>query len=235
MPEDIAKALAYQVKKEIAERYFGHRKVIEEDSNALKKALAYAAEFYECSIGRDLVRIYSLLSDRKLIERLMKELNWEETPFYDEYVIKSKTIRARLMEGIDSHGWTASSRLANLLFDSYERLFRDTQRYRDLADEVKENAQVIAEEIRLFQERFALDEILGFISSLDRDELSEVLGKNLPSGQAAAIAERLRIQGPQDPDKSLPRVPVIPRPDKIKKLLKCLAGEAYKAQKKNRD
>ena len=39
MEEDVAKALAYQVKKELAERYFGFRRLIEEDTQNYQKAI----------------------------------------------------------------------------------------------------------------------------------------------------------------------------------------------------
>ena len=39
MDVDISKVLAYEIKKEIADRYFGFRKLIEEDKNALARLI----------------------------------------------------------------------------------------------------------------------------------------------------------------------------------------------------
>jgi hypothetical protein len=228
MPEDIAKALAYQVKRDIAEQYFGSRKAIEEDIEAFKDALAQADKFYNEKIGPDLIRIYDILSDSELVRQFMKMAGFgDETPFYKEYA----SGRMRVEEWPSSHGWTAFSRLLNRLIDSYRWLYRDTMKYRAMLDDLKDEALVIKEEVKGFHGRFALDEIMGFINTLDRDELSHVLGENLRGGELEALNANLQISGPPEPEEALNMMPDLPQPDRIKGLLKALARDAYKKHK----
>lgn len=228
MSEDIAKALAYQVKREIAEQYFGSRKAIEEDIEAFKDALAQADKFYNEKIGPDLVRIYDILSDQELAGRFMKAMGFgDDMPFYQEYA----TGRMHVEEWPSSRGWTAFSRLLNRLIDSYRWLYRDAMKYKDMLDDLKDEALVIKEEIKGFHGRFSLDEIMGFINALDRDELSHVLGENLRGGELEALKANLQISGPSEPEDVLVVMPDLPEPDEIKGLLKDLAKDTYKRHK----
>ena len=64
---DLNTTLAFEVKKEIADRYFGFRKIIEEDTNEYQKKVIASALELEDKIGFDLVRLYVLLKDTSLI------------------------------------------------------------------------------------------------------------------------------------------------------------------------
>ena len=229
MSEDIAKALAYQVKRDIAEQYFGSRKAIEDDIEAFKDTLAQANKFYNEKIAPDLARIYDILSDHELVSRFMKAAGFgDETPFYQQYA----SGLMRVEEWPSSRGWTAFSRLLNRLEDSYVWLYRDATKYRGMLDDLKDEALVIKEEIKGFHGRFALDEIMGFINALDRDELSHVLGENLRGGEIEALKNKLQLSGPPEPEETLNMMPDLPQPDRIKGLLKDLAKKIQRKQEK---
>jgi len=233
METDISKALTYQVKKEIADKYFGYRKIIEEDKNALENARKKLETFYEKKIGRDLVRLYSLICDKKLIEYLMNLLGWQGLPFYDDYVVQSETIRAALLKDMDGHGWTDSGRFKNLVLDSYKRLFKDSQHYHEKYEEIVEEAQIINEEIRQFKEKFSLDEIMSFMRSLDYSgEASEILERNVESYDVSELEEKLSITPVGDAYTLVPQIPDLPEPDHIKSELKALAEKAFEIHRK---
>jgi SOS response regulatory protein OraA/RecX len=232
MEQDIGKALAYQIKREIAERYFGYRKIIEEDRQALEAMISDLRFLYEQKIGRDIVRIYVLMRDLNLIDEFLRLTGWEGRPFFDQYVVESGTIREQLLKNMELHGWVAHSRFANLFLDSYERLYLDTFEYRKKLDEVLEEAQVIEEEISQFKEKFSFEEIMSFLRTLNRrDDLVSVLGENLPAGRVEDLSSRLDLLPVGDLEKSLPKVPELPAPDKVKSSLKDLAHRAVKAHK----
>jgi hypothetical protein len=231
MTNDIGKALAYQVKREIAERYFGLRKFIEEERRSLEETFSTLNEFYELKIGPDLIRIYSILVVPRLIDRFMGLVGWEGRPFYDDYVVESRTIRVRLFQGMELHGWTSQTRFRNRLLDSYEKLFEDGTYYMRRVQEAVEEGDVINEEIRQFKNKFSLEEILSFIASLDRnDALTGVLGDNLPKGAAAELDARLDIAPVDDVLARLPRIPELPEPEAARARLKELAAEAFAAK-----
>ncbi len=227
MEGDISKALTYQVKREIAERYFGYRKIIEDDKKNLDVMRAELQRFYDERIGIDFVRIYVLLKDKNLIRAFLDIIGWPEGefPFYDDYVVRSKTIEGRLLKGMEPRGWTSRGKFVNLLVDSYKKLLEDFDSYRDKYEECIEEAEIINEEIRQFRDKFALDEILGFIGSLDsHDDLAGSLGENLPMGHMQELSERLRID-PLDTEHLAPKPSVLPALKKIKGRLKNLAAK----------
>ncbi len=228
MEGDISKALTYQVKREIAEKYFGYRKIIEEDKRNLDAMLKDLRRLYEERIATDFLRIYTLLGDKKLAGEFIGIIAWPrgEIPFYDDHVVGSKAIRQRLLKEIEPHGWTSRGRFVSLFLASYERLLEDLEAYKEKYEECQDEAMTINEEIRQFRDRFALDEILGFIANLDRDDLAATLGENLPVGHVQELSERLRIE-PIDLARSLPpEPPDLPPLREIRGRLKSLAGKA---------
>lgn len=232
MEQDIGKALTYQIKREIAERYFGYRKIIEEDRQALEAMIPGPRFLYEQKIGKDIIRIYVLLRDLNLIDEFLSLAGWEGRPFFDQYTVESGTVRKQLFKNIELHGWTAHSRFTNLLLDNYERLYLDTFEYREKLDEVLEETQVIDEEVRQFEEKFSLEEIMSFLNTLDRrDDLAGMLGENLPAGRAEDLSSRLELVPVGDLEKLLPKVPELPAPNKVRGSLRDLAHRADETHK----
>ncbi|MBW2164022.1 MAG: hypothetical protein JRF43_06180, partial [Deltaproteobacteria bacterium] len=80
MEQDIGKALTYQIKREKAERYYGYRKIIEEDRQVLEAMISDLYFLYEQKIGRDIARIYILLQDLNLIDEFLRLTGWEDRP-----------------------------------------------------------------------------------------------------------------------------------------------------------
>ncbi len=229
MEGDLSKALTYQVKREIAERYFGHRKIIEEDKKALESLAKETANAYEELVGKALLRIYVLLKDKDLIEEFisLSDLPKEPLPFYDYYVVHSESIEKELLKHLQPHGWTSRGRFVNLMLDGYEKLLDDIEAYRERYEECLEEAMVINEEVRLFESRFSLDDILGFLSSLDsRDELVSAFGENIPPGHLEDLAARLKIKG-VDIKGLVPAPPSFPPLKRVKGELKSLAQRAF--------
>lgn len=233
MEQDIGKALTYQIKREIAERYFSYRKIIEEDKQALEAMINDLRFLYEQKIGKDLARIYVLLKDPELIKEFMNILDWEDLPFFDPYTAEHESTRKeQVFKDIKPHGWLAHSKFNNLLLESYKRLYLDTLNYREKLDEVKEEAQVIEEEINQFKEKFSIEEIINFLKTLDRrDDLVSVLGENLPLCSGGGSYSNLELGPVDDVEKLLPKVPELPQPNNIKNNLKALSHKVTKSHK----
>ena len=85
MEPDISKVLSYEIKKELADRYFGFRKLIEEDKQAFHREVRHCALTLEQKIGLDLALLYILLHDEDLIQRFLERTGLEEKIFYDPY------------------------------------------------------------------------------------------------------------------------------------------------------
>jgi hypothetical protein len=77
MKPSVEDILAVELKREIAERYFGFRKMIEEDTLDLTEKIKYQLSILEKRISYELIRIYVLLQVETLIHEFMELTGWE--------------------------------------------------------------------------------------------------------------------------------------------------------------
>ena len=227
MEGDISKALTYQVKKEIAERYFGTRRLIEHDMASINDLILLINKKYENKIGPGLVRIYSLLMDMDIIEKFLEFIQWDGHPFLDNYVVESETIRKRLIEKLHSHGWLQKTRFANLVFDSYRQLYRECQAIVDMEKEAVEELQVVKEELKLFKDKYSLEEIMTFVRNLDfqGQDMAKVMGGNITSFDPDELTKKMDLGNIETLEKQLPRIPVLPEPEALESELRNLSDE----------
>jgi hypothetical protein len=224
--EDI---MAVELKKELAERYFGFRKMIEEDTLDLVQKMKYQLSILEKRISFELIRIYILLKDDKLIHHFMELTGWEEKLFYEPYITESETIRKKVFKGIRIRGLTRGGRFKNLVFDAYERLVEHTEHYRGNMEEIETIRETINEEIDLFYRKNDIGNIMGFMRSMDSTGNSEdSMGVNPDAGSADTFEQKMRIEGPPPIDPELVVIaPLVPLPN-ISREFKNLVDKAYK-------
>ncbi len=229
MCPDIEKALAYQVRKEIAQRYFRIRKLIEEDSANVQKMIHELVQIYEDKLSPALIRIYALLVDEDLIEEFLETAGWKDRPFLDDYIIHSDNIRRRLLKGIEPHGWFKSSRFTNLILDSYKDLYDKYLEFDDLREEILDELAVVKEEMKQFESNYSLDEIMSFLRNLNFEDESTVraLGKNIDSSKMDELEKKLAFPDISKLEEQMPEVPKLPKPDQIRDRLKDLAHKAF--------
>ena len=224
--EDI---MAVELKKEIAQRYFGFRKMIEEDTLDLTQKMKYQLTILEKRISFELIRIYILLKDEGLIKNFIKLTGWEERLFYEPYITESETIRKKVFKGIEISGLTRAGRFKNLLFDAYERLVEHVEHYREHLEEIETCRETINAEIELFYRENDIGNIMGFLRSMDSIGGNEdSMGINPAVGSEATLTHKMRIEEPPPIDPELIAIPpLIPLPN-ISKEFKKLADKAFK-------
>ncbi len=228
MEPTIEKALAYEIKKEIADRYFGFRKLIEEDKLDLKEKVKQHSRILEKRICFELVRIYILLQDENLIQEFINLTGWEEKLYYDPYLTESPTIRDRVFDKIPKKGLTKSGRFKNLLMDCYERLVIHVEQYRESLLELQESYDTIDAEIKLFYKKNDIGNIMGFLRNLDACGSDESLPRCIEAGLTDSFDKKMRLEPPEPVEQFLPTIPpLIPLPN-IRKQLKKLVEKAYK-------
>jgi hypothetical protein len=224
--EDI---MAVELKKEIAERYFGFRKMIEEDELDLMQKMKYQISILEKRISFELIRIYVLLKDEELIQHFMELTGWEERLFYDPYITESETIRKKVFKGIKVRGLTKGGRFKNLVFDSYERLVEHVEHYRGDFEEIETTRETINEEIKLFYRKNDIGNIMGFLRSMDSIGGNEdTMGITPTVGSTSTLENKMRIQEPPPIDPELINIPPLIPLSNISKDLKKLADKAFK-------
>ncbi len=229
--EDFAKSLAFEVKKDIAERYFGFRKIIQEDSSDYQLEVIASALSLETEIGFDLLRIYALLQEDTLIQRFYELTRLGEVLFFDSYVTSSPTIRKRLFEKQKVRGFFRKSRFKNMFFDQYDILLTHVEDYRARLASLIEEHDVIEEEIKLFYQKNDISGIMLFLRGLDGEtSTSGTMAGGINASSDISMENKMRLHPPESAEKALPLLPAIPTSSSIRNELTSLLEEAIALQ-----
>jgi hypothetical protein len=229
---DLNTTLAFEVKKEIADRYFGFRKIIEEDTNDYQQKVIASAMELENKIGFDLVRLYVLLQDNALINDLFRITGLGQILFYDQYISKSATIRKRVLADIPVHGLTRKRRFQNMFYDIYAALEADVEEYRDQVMALALDHETIKEEINLFYQKNDISGIMLFLRGMDgiTPDSSGPMSGALESGSTIIMEQKMRLQPPQPVEKILPILTLIPTAKEAHDELQVLVDTAFSRQ-----
>ena len=232
MMQDIDQMLSIEVKKEIADRYFGFRKLIEDDIQAYDDMVLASFRRLEQKIGFDLVRLYILLKDSQLIHDFFKTIGLDDRLFFDPYITESPTIRKRVLTGRTVHGLTRLSRFRNMIFDTYEELEQNIAEYQLNLKKLQEEQETISEEIKLFYKKNDLGIIMGFLRGIGGagNFKSGPMEGGLQPKTGESLEQKMRVHPPAPVDKILPQIPDIPPLKKIKPALKPLIDKAFERQ-----
>ncbi len=230
--QDIDQMLSAEVKKEIADRYFGFRKLIEEDIQNYDDQVLASVRRLEQKTGFDLVRLYILLKDRQLIHDFFQVAGLDERLFYDPYLTESPTIKKRVFAGRMVHGLTKNSRFRNLGLDTYEDLRRHINEYRENLEKLRQEQETISEEINLFYRKNDLGTIMGFLRGLGgtgAHKAGDMEGGLTPlTGES--LEKKMKVHPPSPVEDLLPDIPAIPPLAEVKGRLKTILDKAYRQQ-----
>jgi len=230
---NIHDVLAYEIKKEIADRYFGFRKLIEDDKLDFAEKTRQYSFILEKRISFDLIRIYIVLKDEDLIHRFLALTGLPTDLFYDPYLTQSDTIRQRVFSGVRIHGLTHSRRFKNLIFDCYQRLEVHTAEYRTKFDELKKYRDTINEEIETFYRKNDLGSIMGFLKTLGDANKAGSMEGGMEMGMAQSMETKMRIEPQLPPEHYLPAIQPLPHLENIRPALKDLIRTAYEKHGKD--
>jgi len=230
--EDISSVLSFEVKKEIADRYFRFRKIIEEDTDSYRQKIITLSLDLESSIGIDLVCIYTLLRDEDLIHIFFDITGLSERFFFECEINASSKLRKRVLAGRRVHGLTRKSRFINMFFDIYKSLVDHITDYRSTISELSEDYETIREQINLFYRKNDIDGILQFLRGLDGSEKIEFdpQGPIVAMGDYCTLDSKLRLSPPDPVEDLLPNVTAIPPFKNARSQIKSLALTAFSRQ-----
>jgi hypothetical protein len=230
--EDLGTILTFEVKKEIADRYFGFRKMIEEDANIYKQNIIALSLDLEKSIGFDLVRIYTLLQDDDLIHDFFKVTGLFGRLFFDSFINKSPSVRKRVFSDLKVHGLTRRSRFRNMFFDTYAILHDHIIEYRSALCQLTEDHETILEQINLFYRKNDITGIMQFLRSIDSYSTGNVesLGTAPETNFKCNLDDKLRLYPPDPVEELLPIIPAIPSLKEVRAELKQILVIAWSRQ-----
>jgi hypothetical protein len=224
---NIHEVLAYEIKKEIADRYFGFRKLIEDDKLDFAEKTRQYSFILEKRISFDLIRIYIVLKEEALIHRFLALTGLPPDLFYDPYLTQSDTIRQRVFSGVRIHGLTHAGRFKNMVFDCYERLEVHVAEYRTKFAELEKYRKDINEEIKTFYRKNDLGSIMGFLKTLGDPDKAGSMEGGMEMGMAQSMEAKMRIEPQLPPEHYLPVIQSLPPMASIKGELKTIIRAAY--------
>jgi len=231
MEQDICDFLSYEVKKELADQYFGFRKLIEEDKEALHEKILQQERLVLQEIGFDLVRIYILLRDEELIKAFLRLAGLEEEIFFDPYFLESETIKKKVFANRKCRGLTRSGKFKGLMMDCYESLESHVGSYREQYVLLLEECRMIKEEIEVFHKKHDINCILDFLRKLDyaAENASAVKPGGEGRGEDSSISSKMRISPPEPLENILIMIPPVTPLPRIRNQLRGLAEEAFQS------
>jgi hypothetical protein len=229
---DMEEMLSLEIKKEIADRYFGFRKMIEDDSRQYNQHLREAYRQMENEVGFDLIRLYILLGRESLIHDFFRLTGLRDQTFLDPYLLRSPTIRQRLFKGQFTHGLTRRSRFHNLFVDTYNRLRAGVAAYSTTLTRLVEEGKAINAEIELFHRKNDLGTMMGFLRRLDSGSMQEegLMAGTISPLRDNSFEEKMRLAAPTGAEKLLPAFPALPAVHSCRSGLKDLIDAAFEAQ-----
>jgi len=232
MQDDISKHLAFEIKKEMADRYFGFRKLIEEDIQDYDDQVSTSFRRLEQKIGSDLVRLYILLKDENLIHEFFLLAGLNQMIFYDPYLAESPTLRKKVFAGQKTRGLTKAGRFKNMVFDTYETLIVDIDEYRRNVMKLTEERGNIVEEINHFYRKHDLGTMMDFLRGFDGEGQykSGSMEGAIVQQSGHLLDEKMRVKPPPPVDKLLPSIPKVAPLAQIKRPLKKIIQQAYRLQ-----
>ncbi len=225
--EDLAESLSLEVKREIAERYFTHRKVIEEEIEEYFRALK-EFEKEEEKVLREILRLIFLLRDEDLLKKFEKITGKEIRGYYDEYILSSPRIRKRLFRELKTRGLTSKGKFLRLFENTYRRLLERLPSYQKRLRSLRIWAERINEDIREFHREYDLESIFSFFRTLEESRPSELAGWGVEDQARESLEHRLRFPPVPSPESKFLDLEGLPPWKKVSGELLKLAKEAYR-------
>jgi hypothetical protein len=206
--ENIADAIAFEVKKEIAERYFGTRRRIEEETGHYLRLLTESSADYSARIGKDLQRLRLMFDDEVIFRDVLFLIDLPE-----EFYLKCQEIQPEsalvLLKNFHGRGLTRVRRYRDLVHKTYRALTVTVEEYRTNFADLAEMHEEICREISEFERRNDLSGILGFFRDFDRtgNWRASVLQGEIPLSRGMDLGQDLRLHPPPPVTEVMPPLP----------------------------
>ncbi len=214
--------LSLEVKKEIADRYFGFRKIIEEDTEAYLKNIENLSTELQQTVAVDFHRLHALLGDTLFDEFL--ELCGLSDDLTDDFFGAISFDGQQLFAARNIRGFTRKGCLRNMFLDAYATLYRHIKEYRTSYHRLQEDHQTICEQIKLFYRKNDINTIFHFLRGLGSGHAGEDLHVNTTSPEE--LERKMKIDPPPPVEELLTNIPLPPPEKTIRGELKKLVTQA---------
>ncbi len=196
--EDFANAIAYEVKQEIANRYFGFRTRIESQSKEYLEKLMETNQELNVGIRLHLCRMQFLLQEPRLFCSFLDLAGLPKEYALNTCDRQTLPKGQELFIAMRGEGFTRWRRFRGLALIVYHSLAEDVVTYHDTYLLLKEEYSEICMEIERFQRQNDLSEILSFLRNLDSPDTERLrfLHSHSTLEPSKALEQDLRIASP---------------------------------------
>jgi len=225
---DISAALAYQVKKEIAENFFGTRKILEEERWDLigqrREIIEGWAERVQ-PLLRDIVRLLQGEEEGRSFLVLIKR---------EDLLLLFRTpgnTRERPQTPpacTPSFALTARGKYRKWILALYQAAFSEAEALKARIQTLQKKTDLFNEDLKTFNASFNLAEVLSLTNILEgRDDLKCILGENSDPQAIPLLEEKLALK-PLDLSSAGPPFPLpLPAVQDIRKPLSLLTDLTF--------
>jgi len=226
--DDFVNAIAYEVKQEIANRYFGFRSQIETEIEQYLEKLHDAAREHLAGIRLDLTRMRFLLHQERLFKDFLLMVGLPQGAD-DGSRGQSSPDAAELFGGLKGEGFSRWRRYRDLAFKIYRSLEDGIAAYRatwvDLDDEYAEICTMIDD----FHRNNDLSGILSFLRTFESsdNERMKFLHTVPAPRPGKSLEQDLRIPHPRPVADILPDMPALPPLKQVKPSMSALLQSAF--------
>jgi|JFJP01.1.fsa_nt_gi hypothetical protein len=234
--DDFANALAYEVKQEIADRYFGFRTRIEHRCREYLTQLQDSGTTLTAHIQLDLCRMQFLLRDPHLFHTFLDLIGLPREIAADVCKRPLPFGEQELFLTLRGHGFTRWRRFRGLAIVVYGFLMESVAIYQRTFQEFKEEYTEISAEIDKFQQQNDLGEILSYLRQLDSPDAERLKflhsDSALPSGKS--LQNELVIAKPPPVENFMISLSLLPPLKQIMGSFRALLDQAYSLHKQNK-
>jgi hypothetical protein len=227
--ENIANAIAYEVKLEMANRYFGFRTRIENQSKEYLTRLQESGRELEAAVRLDLCRTQYLLQEPRLFCSFVKLVGLPRDYALSLCSRQSFLQVQELFMTMRGEGFTRWRRFRGLATIVYHSLADDIATYRDMYLLFQDEHAEICQEIEKFHRQNDLSEILCFLRNLDSPDSERIkfLHSQASLQSSNNIEHDLRLTLPPPVNESAVLLNLLPPFKKIKGQFTELLKQAF--------
>ncbi len=206
---NIADAIAYELKRDIAERYFGDRRRIEEQSKNYLQCLDKESANYSARIGEDLQRLRLLLPEERSFLACCGLLGLSDDlrQFFPSK--EGQLTAVELCRSCRGHGLTRVGRYRNTVYRACQSLTTDIEEYRIHRAKLRRWHADLVDDIHAFERQNDLSGILGFFREMERagNWQAGILQGEIPRLGGVGLEQQLRLAPPAAVESKMPELP----------------------------
>ena len=232
--DDFIDALNYQVKEEVASRYFRERLILEEEINEYRESLRSYRQI-EAGAGKARDYLACLLLTPFNVARFFEFLGFDAPPLGRVGQSALAAGPPSCPQGLTPRGFIKRTRYVNITLDTYQLFREHCAKGEEAANGLINLADEINGDIIKFGANFDLLGIIQFIKSFDQDMLvkKKFLGNNFSADEMGSLEHKLMFRK-LDPGKDGVRPwPELPSRHEAEKRTSVFLGEIFQREREH--